>query len=233
MLTIRRSKERGQYKNAWLDSRHSFSFGEYYDPRFMGASLLRVINEDWIKAGAGFPTHPHNNMEIITYVMEGALAHKDSMGNGSEIKPDEVQHMSAGSGITHSEFNPSADVDTHLLQIWLLPEKQNIKPVYSQQKFTQAQKHNQLALLASPTGKDSSIAINSDSLLFGSLLDKNEVVNYALDSDRIAYLHLVQGGVKVNGQILETGDAATIKRGKVFEISARENAEFLLFDLPA
>lgn len=232
MPTIRQANERGHFKNSWLNSHHSFSFGEYYDPEHMGVSVLRVINDDQITPGAGFPTHPHNNMEIVTYVLDGELAHKDSMGNGSVIRPGDVQRMSAGSGITHSEFNPSASNGTHLLQIWLLPNQQNIKPGYEQQFFTPESRQGKLTLLLSSDGRDGSLSANTDALMYGTLLDNNQTVSHQLAADRIGYLHLAKGTAAIGEHTLKAGDALIFEAGSSIDISGRSDTEVLLFDLP-
>lgn len=233
MLTIRRAAERGHYQNSWLNSRHTFSFGEYYDPAHMGVSLLRVINDDRITPGAGFPTHPHRNMEIVTYVLEGELEHKDNMGNGSVIRPGDVQRMSAGTGVTHSEFNPSDKNPGHFLQIWLLPERQDVEPGYEQKFFSRDEKQGRLKLLVSPHGSDSSISANTDARIFASLVRPGDQLEHALQPHRLAYLHVASGSVTVNGIELQAGDGATISAEPAVCISAAEAGEVLLFDLPA
>lgn len=232
MLTIRKANERGHFKNDWLDSQHTFSFGEYYDPQHMGVSVLRVINDDRVTPGAGFPTHGHNNMEIVSYVLDGELAHKDSMGNGSVIRPGDVQRMSAGSGVTHSEFNPSETDGTNFLQIWLLPNQNGVKPGYAQEYFAPETRQGRLRLLISPDGRDGSISAHTDALMYGSLLDSGESVTHELGDGRIAYLHLAKGQATVNGTTLEAGDGMTISAEKELTISGEHNAEVLLFDLP-
>ena len=232
MLSIRRASERGHFRNDWLNSRHTFSFGEYYDHEHMGVSLLRVINDDRVAPGAGFATHPHRNMEIVSYVLEGALEHKDSMGNGSVIRPGDVQRMSAGTGVTHSEFNPSKDDPTHFLQIWLLPEKQNIEPGYEQKYFAPEDRADSLRLLVSPEGRDGSISANTDVLVFGALLGAGKRVAYAAPGGRMAYLHVARGSVEVNGEVLKTGDGASLAGIREVEIGSADGGEVLLFDLP-
>jgi len=232
MLSIRPAAERGHANHGWLDSYHSFSFSSYYDPAHMGYSNLRVINEDRIAPGGGFPTHGHEDMEIVTYVMEGALEHKDSMGNGSIIRPGDVQYMSAGTGVRHSEYNPSADEPVHLLQIWLLPNQNGVEPRYAQQHFAAETRRNRLALLVSPDGRDGSIAAHQDGLLCGALLDDGAVVEHRLAADRRAYLHLARGAAKVGGELLRGGDAARIDAGELVRIEGVDGAEVLLFDLP-
>lgn len=232
MLNIRRATERGHFKNDWLDSNHSFSFGEYYDPNHMGVSRLRVINDDRVAPGAGFATHPHKNMEIISYVLGGELAHRDSMGNGSVIRTGDVQRMSAGRGVTHSEFNPSKDDPTHFLQIWLLPEELDIEPGYEQKFFSPETKRDTLKLLVSPDGRNGSISANTDVLVFGSLLANGEQVMYSIPEGRMAYLHVAEGAVEVNGESLVTGDAVTLRDETRVTISSTDSGEVLLFDLP-
>ncbi len=232
MIEMRQANDRGHFKNHWLDSHHSFSFGEYYDPRFMGLSVLRVINDDNVIPGAGFPTHPHRDMEIISYVLEGELAHKDSMGNGSVIKPGDVQRMSAGTGVTHSEFNPSDDNGTNFLQIWLLPNQQGVEPGYQQKYFAPESRQGQLTLLLSADGRDGSIHASTDALMYGSLLDANERVVHQLAEDRVAYIHLAKGSATLNGKPMEGGDGASVIDESEIELIGLDNAEVLLFDLP-
>lgn len=233
MLKIRHASERGQFKNNWLNSQHSFSFGEYYDPQQMGVSVLRVINDDRVSAGAGFPMHPHNNMEIVSYVLEGALAHKDSMGNGSVVRQGDVQRMSAGTGITHSEYNPSATEATHFLQIWLLPTQRNIQPSYAQAHFSEADKASAWRLLISPEGKDGSLATNTEALMYATVLQQEVEREYSLASDRLGYLFIAKGSVKLDGETLVAGDGVSISAGISFKLIGQANAEVLLFDLPA
>ncbi len=233
MFEIRRAHQRGQFKNSWLDSHHSFSFGDYYDPKQMGISVLRVINDDRITAGAGFPTHPHNNMEIISYVLEGELAHKDSMGNGSVIRKGDVQRMSAGTGIAHSEYNPSPTEGTHFLQIWLLPTQRNIQPSYAQTFFSNAEKTAGWCLLVSPNGAEGSLATNTEALLYASLLEAEVKRDYSLASDRLAYVFVASGSVEFEGETLTAGDGVAISANSGFRITGKDTAEVLLFDLPA
>ncbi len=232
MLSIRRAAERGHANHGWLDSYHSFSFSSYHDPAYMGYSNLRVINEDRIAPRGGFPTHGHEDMEIVTYVMEGALEHKDSMGNGSIIRPGDVQYMSAGTGVRHSEYNPSADAPVHLLQIWLLPNRNGVEPGYDQRHFTAETRRNRLALLVSPDGRDGSIATHQDGLLYGTLLDDGATVEHPLAANRRAYVQVARGAGKVNGELLRAGDAARIDAGDGVRIEGVDSAEVLLFDLP-
>jgi redox-sensitive bicupin YhaK (pirin superfamily) len=232
MMNTRYANERGHFRNDWLDSYHTFSFGEYYDPQHMGVSVLRVINDDRIIAGAGFPTHPHRNMEIVSYVLEGELEHKDSMGNGSVIRPGDVQRMSAGTGVTHSEFNPSSENVTKFLQIWLLPKQQYSNPGYEQKHFPASQRRGQLKLLVSPDGRDGSVSANTEALMYGALLDAGQSVSHALEAGRMAYLHIARGEATINGKRLNGGDGATIASESAVKMTG-DKAEILLFDLPA
>jgi quercetin 2,3-dioxygenase len=232
MLTVRRASERGHFKNEWLDSHHTFSFGEYHDPQHMGVSVLRVINDDRVIPGAGFPTHPHNNMEIVSYVLEGELAHKDSMGNGSVIRPGDVQRMSAGTGVTHSEYNPSDKNVTNFLQIWLLPNKRGVTPGYEQKFFSAKDKQGQFRLLVSPDGRDDSIPANSDALLYGAIVGQVDKLNYKIINNRVIYVHVAKGSVIINGEALAGGDGITIYEESVVELFGGDEAEVLLFDLP-
>ena len=233
MMTIRRAGDRGRYSNNWLDSRHTFSFGHYYDPKHMGVSVLRVINDDRVAAGAGFPTHPHRDMEIVSYVLDGALEHRDSMGNGSVIRAGDVQRMSAGTGVTHSEFNPSDEEGTRFLQIWLLPTEHHIEPGYAQKFFGPADKRGRLRLLVSPDGRDGSIAINSDARMYGTLLEDGEAVARNFEPGRMGYVQVARGSVRIDDERLAEGDGATISGEDRLEITGEGLAEVLLFDLPA
>jgi len=230
MTTIRRAAERGHFENSWLNANHSFSFGEYYDPQNMGYSNLRVLNDDTIAPNGGFPTHPHDNMEIVTYVLSGALEHKDSMGNGSIIRPGDVQRMSAGTGIRHSEFNPSPDVPVKLLQIWLRPNTLGVEPEYSQKNFSPEEKRGRLRLIVSPDGRDGSIATYQDSLVYASILEDGEEVSHDAEDDRQLYLHVATGSLVVNGEQLQRGDSI-VTTGRI-EVSTDSQGEFLLFDMP-
>lgn len=232
MVIYRPAEERGQVDAGWLKSAHSFSFGDYFDRNHMNLSVLRVINDDVIAAGGGFATHPHDNMEIITYVLEGELAHKDSMGNGSVIRPGEIQHMSAGSGITHSEFNPSEDNSTHLLQIWMLPNKRDVEPQYQSLELDDSQRQGRWKLLASPDGREGSLAIHCEGILLNTLLDSGDELSYELAHDRVAYLHVAQGRVRLNGREMNSGDAATIYPESLMALEGLEASDILLFDLP-
>ena len=233
MLTIRKSQDRGHADHGWLKSFHSFSFAGYHDPAHMGFGNLRVINEDRVAAGAGFGTHGHKDMEIISYVMSGELAHKDSMGNVESIPPGEVQRMSAGRGVMHSEFNHKQDETTHFLQIWLLPNARGIEPGYEQKKFPAADKRGHLRLVASPDGSDGSVTVHADARLFAGLFDGAEAASLALDPKRKSYVHLVRGELDVNGATLRTGDAALLEGESRLALSAGTDAEVLVFDLAA
>ncbi|MGD8556564.1 MAG: pirin family protein [Chromatiales bacterium] len=230
MTTIRRAAERGHFENSWLNANHSFSFGEYYDPQNMGYSNLRVLNDDTIAPNGGFPTHPHDNMEIVTYVLSGALEHKDSMGNGSIIQPGDVQRMSAGTGIRHSEFNPSPDEPVKLLQIWLRPNTLGVEPEYSQKHFPAEEKRGRLLLIVSPDGRDGSIATYQDSLVYASILKDGEEVSHDPEDDRQLYLHVATGSIVVNGEHLQRGDSI-VTTGRI-EVTTDSEGEFLLFDMP-
>ena len=230
MIAVRKSEDRGRFDYGWLDTRHTFSFDRYYDPAHMGFRSLRVINEDRVRAGEGFPTHPHRDMEIVTYVVEGALEHKDSMGNGSVIRPGDVQRMSAGTGITHSEYNPSAAEPVHLLQIWIMPERRGLTPGYEQKFFTADEKRGRLLLVASPDGAGGSVAIHQDARLYAALLDAGQQVEHAAPG-RHAWLQVIRGAVEVNGTPLAAGDGGAVSNEPQVTIRAGEEAELLLFDL--
>ncbi|MGA8051014.1 MAG: pirin family protein [Burkholderiales bacterium] len=231
MIELRRAAERGHANHGWLDSFHSFSFADYYDPRHMGFGSLRVINEDRIQPGTGFGTHGHRDMEIISYVLEGALAHKDSMGNGSTIVPGDVQRMSAGSGVRHSEFNHEKSSVTHFLQIWIEPNVRGIAPGYEQRNFDTASKRGKLRLVASPDGRDGSVTIHQDANMYAALLDGAERAVYRLPQGRRAYVHVVRGGITVNSQALTAGDALKATEVSEIVLEGGKNAEVLLFDL--
>ena len=233
MLTIRKSQDRGHADHGWLDSFHSFSFAGYHDPAHMGFGNLRVINEDRVAAGAGFGTHGHKDMEIISYVLSGELAHRDSMGNVETIPPGDVQRMSAGRGVMHSEFNHKADETTHFLQIWLLPNQRGIAPGYEQKRFDAADKRGRLRLVASPDGADGSVTVHADARLFAGLFDGDEAAELALDPARKSYVHLVRGALEINGRELTTGDAAMIEGESALRLAAGREAEVLVFDLAA
>ena len=234
MITLRPAQERGAANFGWLDSRHTFSFGNYYDPNHMGFADLRVINEDKVSPGKGFGTHGHRDMEIISYVLEGALEHKDSIGNGSIIRPGDVQRMSAGTGIMHSEFNASQTEPVHFLQIWILPEKKGIEPGYEQKTFSEAEKRGTLRLIGSRDGRDGSVTIHQDVNLYASLLQDGETVNYSLPDGRVAWLQVARGAVQLNGQLLSAGDGAAISQATQITVQgASSEAEVLLFDMAA
>lgn len=231
MISVRKAIDRGLTSIDWLKSRHTFSFGEYYDPKEQGFSDLRVINEDWVAPGAGFPTHSHRDMEIITYVVEGAVQHKDSMGNGSIIRPGDVQRMSAGTGVTHSEYNPSKAEELHLLQIWILPDRRGHNPGYEQREIGDAEKRGRLRLIASPDGRDGSVSIHQDARLYAGIVESGKPIAVTLTAGRRGYLQVVKGAVNVNGVALEAGDGARIAEESALEIGGREESEVLLFDL--
>ncbi len=231
MIQIRKSKERGHFDHGWLNTYHTFSFGDYYDPNFMGFRDLRVINEDWVKEGRGFPTHPHQDMEIITYVLEGELAHKDSMGTSSTIRPGEVQRMSAGTGVTHSEYNHSSEVPVHLLQIWILPNQKGLKPGYEQKEYSEEQKLNQFFLVASNDGRKNSVTIHQDVQLYVSSLESGKNIEYEFHPKRYGWIQVARGSVTLNGQELATGDGAAVSDEKKISLVANEKSEILLFDL--
>ncbi len=233
MLTIRKSQDRGHADHGWLDSFHSFSFAGYHDPAHMGFGNLRVINEDRVAGGAGFGTHGHKDMEIISYVLSGELAHRDSMGNVETIPPGDVQRMSAGRGVMHSEFNHKADETTHFLQIWLLPNQRGIAPGYEQKRFDAADKRGRLRLVASPDGADGSVTVHADARLFAGLFDGAETATLALDPARKGYVHLVRGALEVNGRPLAAGDAVLIEGESALELARGSDAEVLVFDLDA
>ncbi|MBS0448518.1 MAG: pirin family protein [Proteobacteria bacterium] len=240
MITLRKSSDRGHADHGWLKSDHSFSFADYYDPAHMGFANLRVINEDRILPGTGFGTHGHRDMEIVSYVLEGELAHQDSLGNGTAgsavggvIRPGDVQRMSAGRGVRHSEFNHAKDRTTHFLQIWIEPIERGLPASYEQKHFDAASKRGQLRLIASPDGRDGSVTIHADASIHAGLIDGAEQVTRALDPQRKAYLHVVRGAVDVNGRALEAGDALRIEGEASLEIAHGRDAEVLLFDLAA
>jgi redox-sensitive bicupin YhaK (pirin superfamily) len=233
MLTLRKSQDRGYADHGWLKSFHSFSFADYYDPQHMGWGNLRVINEDRIAPGTGFGTHGHRDMEIISYVLSGELAHKDSMGNGRAIPPGDVQRMSAGRGVMHSEYNHAPQDTTHFFQIWIEPNVRGIPPGYEQKTFATAEKRGALRLVASPDGTSGSVTIHADARLYAGLFDGAEAATLALDPARKAYVHLVRGELSVNGQRLGAGDAALLAGEDKVELAAGRDAEVLLFDLQA
>ncbi len=238
MITLRKSAERGYADHGWLKSFHSFSFADYYDPRHMGVGNLRVINEDRIAAGTGFGTHGHRDMEIVSYVLDGALAHKDSMGNGEAgganagvIRPGDVQRMSAGMGVRHSEFNHAQDSATHFLQIWILPEKNGIEPGYEQKHFSAENKRGRLVTVAARDGREGAVTIHADAAIHAGLFDGDERAELALNPRRITYVHVVRGALRVNDRALKAGDAARLEQEEQLVLEGGEDAEVLVFDL--
>ena len=231
MIEIRKAQERGYADHGWLKSFHSFSFADYYDPKFMHFGALRVINEDRVAAGMGFGTHGHRDMEIISYVLDGALAHKDSMGNGSTIRPGDVQRMSAGTGVQHSEFNHATDQTTHFLQIWIQPDQFGIKPSYEEKHFNEADKRGTLRVVASNDAREGSVKIHVDATVYAGLFDGGESATINIAPGRRAYVHVARGRVKVNGECLNTGDALKITDTPIITVHNGEHAEVLLFDL--
>lgn len=231
MLTVRRSQDRGHADHGWLNSFHSFSFAGYYDPEHMGFGNLRVINEDRIAPGTGFGTHGHRDMEIISYVLSGELAHKDSMGNVKGIPPGDVQRMSAGTGVMHSEFNHAQGQTTHFLQIWIEPNVRGIAPSYEQKGFSDAEKRGRLRLVASPDGAEGSVTVHADASLYAGLFDGDESAALTLDPARKTYVHLVRGALEVNGVALSAGDAALIQQETLLTLTQGRDAEALVFDL--
>jgi len=231
MFTLRKSQDRGYADHGWLKSYHSFSFAGYHDPKHMGWGNLRVINEDRVAPGAGFGTHGHRDMEIISYVLSGELAHKDSMGNVKGIPPGDVQRMSAGSGVMHSEFNLAQGQTTHFLQIWIEPKSRGVQPSYEQKAISADEKRGSLRLVASPDGEQGSVRINADAKVYAGLFDDTETAELALDPSRKAYVHLALGALKVNGQSLEAGDALLLEGEKRIELTNGNDAEVLVFDL--
>ena len=232
MLTVRKADERGHANHGWLDTWHTFSFADYHDPREMGFGALRVINDDKVEPGQGFGMHGHRDMEIITYVLDGALEHTDSMGNGSIIRPGNVQRMSAGTGVRHSEFNPSSGERVHLLQIWIEPRITGVRPGYEEKQFGTADKTGRLRLIASPDGREGSVTIHQDAYVHASVLDGKDAVTHRLAPGRRAYVHVARGAVKVNGVELKGGDGAKITGESEIGFSGAKQAELLLFDLP-
>ncbi|MGD8921710.1 MAG: pirin family protein [Candidatus Zixiibacteriota bacterium] len=232
MITIRRANERGNADHGWLNTFHTFSFNTYHDPKHMHFRVLRVINEDFVQPGQGFGTHPHRDMEIITYVLEGALEHKDSMGNGSVIRPGDVQRMSAGSGVLHSEFNPSDEERVHLLQIWLFPKEKGIEPGYEQKTFSEQDRTGKLRLIASPDGKDGSLTINQDASVYASILNDGDQVSLDLAEGRYAWVQVARGSVALGDDTLDAGDGAAVSDERRITLTGRDHAELILFDLP-
>jgi quercetin 2,3-dioxygenase len=233
MITVRHAAERGTANLGWLDSRHTFSFGQYYDPNHMGFGPLRVINEDRVRPGAGFETHGHRDMEIISYVLEGALEHKDSIGNGSVIRPGDMQVMSAGTGIRHSEFNHSKSEPVHFLQIWVLPDRQGLAPRYDQKTFPASEKRGRLRLVGSPDGRDGSIVIHQDTDIYDALLSSGDAVTNNLKTGHKSWVQVVRGAVEVNGTAADAGDGVAVEDEAVLTVmSHADDSEVLVFDLP-
>jgi redox-sensitive bicupin YhaK (pirin superfamily) len=232
MLTVRKAADRGHANHGWLDTHHTFSFADYHDERFMGFGPLRVINDDTVAGGGGFPPHAHRDMEIITYVIEGALEHKDNMGNGSVIKPGDVQRMSAGPGVVHSEFNASKTQLVHFLQIWILPTRPGLPSGYEQRFFADDDKRDRLRLVASPDGADGSVRIQQDARMFATILAAGRAVEHVVSSNRKGWLHVVTGSAEVNGLALAAGDGVAVQGEERLAISTKNGGEVLLFDLP-
>ncbi|MFB2975586.1 pirin family protein [Microseira sp. BLCC-F43] len=231
MLTLRKSEERGHASHGWLNSYHTFSFANYYDPEHMGFRTLRVINEDRVNPSRGFGSHSHRDMEIISYVLEGALEHKDSMGNSSIIRPGEVQIMSAGAGVTHSEYNHSDSDLVHFLQIWILPNQIGLKPSYEQKMFADAEKQGQLRLIVSPDGRDASVTIHQDVNIYATILDAEQQLDYQIKPERYAWVQVARGSVMVNDRLLKQGDGAAVSDANSLTLLGQERSEVLLFDL--
>lgn len=232
MITIHKSEQRGGANHGWLDAKHSFSFASYYNPQRMGFGPLRVINDDRIAPGRGFGSHAHRDMEIITYVLSGSLQHRDSMGNGSTLRAGDVQRMSAGSGVEHSEVNPDVGAELKLLQIWIEPSVKGLAPGYAERHFSASEKSGRLALLASPDGREHSLAIAQDAFLFAGLFSEGEVAERRVEPGRLAYVHVVAGRISVNGEPLAAGDAAELIGEELVRLDGAASAEVLLFDLP-
>ncbi len=231
MVDIIHSSTRGAADHGWLKSRHTFSFADYHNPSMMGFAALRVVNEDWIEPGKGFGTHPHRDMEIVTYMIEGALEHKDNMGNGSVIRPGELQRMTAGTGVLHSEFNHSNKDQAHLLQIWILPEQDGLEPGYEQKLFPTEQKKNRWCLVGSRDGRDGSLTIHQDLNLYSTVLDEDVETKFVFDKSRQGFLQVVRGSIEIDGEALDAGDAATIQKQTAFTVRALRDAELLFFDM--
>jgi redox-sensitive bicupin YhaK (pirin superfamily) len=231
MITLRKSEDRGHFDFGWLETYHSFSFDQYYDPAHMDFRSLRVINEDRVQAAKGFPTHSHRDMEIITYIVSGALEHRDSMGNGSVIRPGDVQRMSAGAGVSHSEFNPSASEQVHLLQIWILPQSNGLPPSYEEKHFSDEERRGRLRLVGSNDGREGSVTIHQDAELFAAILAAGQTVVHTIAAKRYAWLQVARGTIVVNEVELKQGDGAAVRDERELEINAHDQAELLLFDL--
>lgn len=231
MITVRKANDRGHSAIGWLDSWHTFSFSDYYDPAHMGFRALRVINDDRVEGGMGFGMHPHRDMEIVTYVLDGALEHKDSLGNGDVIRPGDVQYMSAGTGIFHSEFNPDEEKPVHLLQIWIQPDRRGGKPTYGQKHFPLAERKDRLAKVVDNTGSDGALRIGADAAVYASVLSAGKRVEHTLAPGRHAWLHVAKGGITANGQRLTAGDAIAVSDESAVTVTADQDSELLLFDL--
>ena len=231
MTYFRAANDRGTAKFGWLDSKHSFSFGNYYDPEHMGFSTLRVINDDTVTPGGGFPTHGHRDMEIISIVLDGALAHKDSMGNGSTIVPGDVQRMSAGGGVMHSEFNASDDKPVRFLQIWITPGRRGIAPEYEQKHFSGEEKRARVVLMGSPDGREGSLTLNQDALLYGTIVESGQTLSHTLAPDRAVYVHVIRGQLSVNGQSMTAGDGLGLRHTDALVLQATDESELLIFEL--
>jgi len=231
MILVRHAQERGRADHGWLDTRHTFSFADYYDPKYMGFRNLRVINEDRVQPGQGFPTHGHRDMEIVSYVLAGALEHKDSLGTGSVIRPGDVQRMSAGTGVRHSEYNHSKDEPVHFLQVWISPERQGLEPGYEQKHFSDGEKRGRLRLIAARDGTGGSVTINADARVYAALLEPGQRVSHALGEDRHAWIQVTRGAVTLDGQPLVHGDGAGVSGEPGLTIASAAGAEVLLFDL--
>ena len=231
MITVRRSQDRGHFDHGWLSTYHTFSFADYYDPKQMGFRDLRVINEDYVQPGKGFPTHSHQDMEIITYIVEGALEHKDSMGNTSVIQPGEVQRMSAGLGVTHSEFNSSQSDSVHLLQIWVLPQKRGLNPSYEQKKFPKKERQGKLQLLVSPDGRENSVSIYQDVDLYAAQIFARDEVFYPISEGRHVWIQLIEGKMQLGDELIEAGDGVAVSNQKNVQLIAKSKSHLLLFDL--
>jgi len=231
MFNLRKAEERGHFDHGWLQTYHSFSFADYYDPAHMSFRSLRVINEDFVQSGKGFPTHPHKDMEILTYVLEGSLEHKDSMGNGSVIRPGDVQRMSAGTGVTHSEFNPSPSEPVHLLQIWILPAARGLVPSYEQKNFSAEEKRGKFRLVASPEGSEGSVTIHQDAKVFAAIPEPGKELSYAVPAGRHAWVQVARGSVHVAGQSLAAGDGLAVSDERSLKLKGGAGSEVLLFDL--
>ncbi|HEX6729312.1 MAG TPA: pirin family protein [Pyrinomonadaceae bacterium] len=232
MITVRKAKERGHFNHGWLNTYHTFSFDQYYDPRYMGFRVLRVINEDFVSPGRGFPTHGHRDMEIITYILEGALKHEDSMGNGSVIRPGDVQRMTAGTGVRHSEQNASMDESVHLLQIWILPHTLGLEPSYEQRAFSKDELQNRFCLIASSDGREGSVTVHQDISLLASIVGEGERADYSISPTRYGWLQVAGGAIELNGEKAEQGDGLVIVGESDLRVTANEASEVLLFDLP-